>query len=137
VGGSLMVPFSQEARENRDSVAGIRNALLKIGAGTAQSKQETENIMQELAGGLFRTEEEFLKAIERINSRVNKEKEAIYAGYSDEEVKAFTEKTGLGVKPSLASLAKNTDSQKNNVPLEPGLPTYKIDLKNKTMPKVK
>jgi hypothetical protein len=137
VGGSLMVPFSQEARENRDSVAGIRNALLKIGAGTAQSKQETENIMQELAGGLFRTEEEFLKAIDRINSRVNKEKEAIYAGYSDEEVKAFTEKTGLGVKPSLASLAKNTDSQKNNVPLEPGLPTYKIDLKNKTMPKVK
>jgi hypothetical protein len=66
-----MVPFSQEARENRDSVAGIRNALLKIGAGTAQSKQETENIMQELAGGLFRTEEEFLKAIDRINSRVN------------------------------------------------------------------
>ena len=137
VGGSLMVPFSQEARENRDSVAGIRNALLKIGAGTAQSKQETENIMQELAGGLFRTEEEFLKAIDRINSRVNKEKEAIYAGYSDEEVKAFTEKTGLGVKPSLASLAKKTDSQKNDVPLEPGLPTYKIDLKNKTMPKVK
>ena len=136
VGGSLMVPFSQEARENRDSVAGIRNALLKIGAGTAQSKQETENIMQELAGGLFRTEEEFLKAIDRINSRVNKEKEAIYAGYSDEEVKAFTEKTGLGVKPSLASLAKK-DSQKNDVPLEPGLPTYKIDLKNKTMPKVK
>ena len=137
VGGSLMVPFSQEARENRDSVAGIRNALLKIGAGTAQSKQETENIMQELAGGVFRTEAEFLKAIDRINSRVNKEKEAIYAGYSDEEVKAFTEKTGLGIKPSLASLAKNTDSQKNNIPLEPGLPTYKIDLKNKTMPKVK
>ena len=132
VGGSLMVPFSQEARENRDSVAGIRNALLKIGAGTAQSKQETENIMQELAGGLFRTEEEFLKAIDRINSRVNKEKEAIYAGYSDEEVKAFTEKTGLGVKPSLASLAKKTDSQKNDVPLEPGLPTYKIDTKSKT-----
>jgi hypothetical protein len=137
VGGSLMVPFSQEARENRDSVAGIRNALLKIGAGTAQSKQETENIMQELAGGLFRTEEEFLKAIDRINARVNKEKEAIYAGYSDEEVKAFTEKTGLGIKPSLASLAKKTDSQKNEVPLEPGLPTYRIDLKNKTMPKVK
>jgi hypothetical protein len=137
VGGSLMVPFSQEARENRDSVAGIRNALLKIGAGTAQSKQETENIMQELAGGLFRTEEEFLKAIDRINARVNKEKEAIYAGYSDEEVKAFTEKTGLGIKPSLASLAKKTDIQKNEVPLEPGLPTYRIDLKNKTMPKVK
>ena len=132
VGGSLMVPFSQEARENRDSVAGIRNALLKIGAGTAQSKQETENIMQELAGGLFRTEEEFLKAIDRINARVNKEKEAIYAGYSDEEVKAFTEKTGLGIKPSLASLAKKTDSQKNEVPLEPGLPTYKIDTKSKT-----
>ena len=131
VGGSLMVPFSQEARENRDSVAGIRNALLKIGAGTAQSKQETENIMQELAGGLFRTEEEFLKAIDRINSRVNKEKEAIYAGYSDEEVKAFTEKTGLGVKPSLASLAKKS-SEKNDVPLEPGLPTYKIDTKSKT-----
>ena len=136
VGGSLMVPFSQEARENRDSVAGIRNALLKIGAGTAQSVQETNNIMDELAGGYFRTEGEFLKAIDRINERVNKEKTAIYAGYSDEEVKAFTEKTGLGVKPSLASLAKK-DSTKNNVPLEPGLPTYKIDLKNKTMPKVK
>jgi len=136
VGGALSVPFSQEARENRDNVAGIRNALLKIGAGTAQSVQETNNIMDELAGGVFRTEAEFLKAIDRINERVNKEKTAIYAGYSDEEVKAFTEKTGLGVKPSLASLAKK-DSTKNNVPLEPGLPTYKIDLKNKTMPKVK
>jgi len=136
VGGALSVPFSQEARENRDNVAGIRNALLKIGAGTAQSVQETNNIMDELAGGYFRTEGEFLKAIDRINERVNKEKTAIYAGYSDEEVKAFTEKTGLGVKPSLASLAKK-DSTKNNVPLEPGLPTYKIDLKNKTMPKVK
>ncbi len=127
VGGSLMVPFSQEARENRDSVAGIRNALLKIGAGTAQSKQETENIMQELAGGLFRTEEEFLKAIDRINARVNKEKQAIFAGYSDEEVKAFTEKTGLGIKESLASLAKKTGGQKNEVPLEPGLPTFTIE----------
>ena len=92
--------------------------------------------MDELAGGYFRTEGEFLKAIDRINERVNKEKTSIYAGYSDEEVKAFTEKTGLGVKPSLASLAKK-DSTKNNIPLEPGLPTYKIDLKNKTMPKVK
>lgn len=83
--------------------------------------------MQELAGGLFRTEEEFLKAIDRINARVNKEKQAIYAGYSDEEVKAFTAKTGLGIKTPLADLAKKTDSQKNVVPLEPGLPTFTIE----------
>jgi len=138
VGGSLLVPFSKEARENRDSIAGIRNALLKIGAGTAQSKQETENILQELAQGNFRTEEEVINAFNKINDRVNAEKKAIYAGYSDAEVRAFVERSGLGIKesPFSAATAKPV-SPTNNVKLEPGLRTYRIDIKNNDVLEVK
>ena len=64
-------------------------------------------------------------------------KKAIYAGYSDAEVRAFTEKSGLGIKESPFSAATAKRVSPSTVKLEPGLKTYRLDLKKDDMFEVK
>jgi len=126
VGGSLAVPFSKQARINQDTFQGTLNKLIKLDAGTSQSLQEAQRLAKEFSQSSFRTEEEVVRAIQRMREKVEDEKKSIFAKYTNEDtVKEYIKRGGLGFKESPFKTPGSTQKEKIN--LEPGLPTFTIE----------
>jgi hypothetical protein len=113
-GGQLNL--TSEGRENKDTAASFRNILFKYRAGSSQTAQELENLKQEVGSG-FRSQEDALKGYARLRSIIESDKKSVFAGYKEDEIKAYSEASGIQLKQSpFQNLGKPTETKKSTAP---------------------
>jgi len=113
-GGQLNL--TSEGRENKDTAASFRNILFKYRAGSSQTAQELENLKQEVGSG-FRSQEDALKGYARLRSIIESDKKSVFAGYKEDEIKAYSEASGIKLKQSpFENIGKPTETKKSTAP---------------------
>jgi len=126
---------SDEARENRQISAKLNNIIAKERFGSSQTNRELDSLKLERAQGKLDTQEQQLKALVRIRNAQNASIANITAGYNDEEIKAWQQRSGLGQKESPFSFL--ITQSKPRVSYGGGLPSYKVDLSKERLDLVK
>jgi len=126
---------SDEARENRQISAKLNNIIAKERFGSSQTNRELDSLALERAQGKLDTQEQQLKALVRIRNAQNASIANITAGYNDEEIKAWQQRSGLGQKESPFSFL--ITQSKPRVSYGGGLPSYKVDLSKERLDLVK
>jgi len=126
---------SNEARENRQISAKLKNIIAKERFGASQTDRELDSLKLELAQGKLDTQEQILNALVRIRNAQNMSISNITAGYNDEEVNAWQQRTGLGIKTSPFEFLKIQSEPE--VTYGGGLPSYKIDINQEKLTLIK
>lgn len=106
-GAGLIPDFlqGQEAEDLTNSIAAVKNTLLKARSGSAVSESELRRLVQELGTGGFRSEETVRNAIKSIRSRFEKVKANVVAGVTDDVKTEYESRGGVpitrgGAKPA-------------------------------------
>jgi hypothetical protein len=93
VGGlaNLLPSLGASGREMQDSIAKIRNIILKARSGGAVTPSEADRLLQEFSMRGFNTDEDFIRAWGDFKQAFDMGVANIYAGYSDEVIQQHSE----------------------------------------------
>jgi len=98
VGGIPTRALPEESRQVRQTLAALRNIILKARSGAAVTDQELRRLVEEIGSGFGMSDADVVSGIKRIRDRLETIKGNLTAGVSDEVLSTYTERGGLPLR---------------------------------------
>ncbi len=105
VGGIPTSALPDEARHVRQTLAALRNIILKSRSGAAVTDQELRRLVEEIGAGFGMSDADVVAGIRRIRDRFETIKSNLTAGVSDDVLSTYIERGGLPLRRGVGGSA--------------------------------
>jgi hypothetical protein len=92
VGGAAEALLSDEGKEVRQAVGGLRNIILKMRSGGAVTPQEADRLLEEIGQGVFRTDAQLRKGLANVRDTIAAKLGIIEASADPEALAEFADR---------------------------------------------
>lgn len=90
--------MSDEGRDVRQALAQVRNIVLHARSGAAVTDQELRRLVEEIGTGTGMSEDDIRRGLKKVRDRIDKIKQNMAAGVSDDVLETYQSRGGLPIK---------------------------------------